>query len=153
MKKAKPRLRKPTATAGSTGTFLVAMTLANEVAEFMAADEEHRRDLAATALAVGEWLAEVKRPGRWDTLEVAKVLEMMGPGPPTERDRFLLTLVGLLGYAAIDGQLAEAAAARCLREIASLTDDPIITRFATETADKMLTPESADPVGGPAALS
>jgi hypothetical protein len=123
-------------------TTLVAMTLAQDVAEFMEADEEHRNDLVCTALAAGEWLSEVKRPGRWDTLEVAAVLRLLPPGPPRERDRFLLTLVGLLGFAAFDGRLPSPPAVRCLEEIESLTDDPIIKELASRTAAGLANPQA-----------
>jgi hypothetical protein len=109
------------------------MNLAREMAETVGAVGEDREDIIWTALAAGQWLAEVNRPGRWDTLEVGPLLELV-PDEPRERGRFLLTLAGLLGYAGLEGHIPEPEARRCLEELQELTDDPIIKNFARQTA-------------------
>jgi hypothetical protein len=103
------------------------------MADAVGAKGEDRQDIIGTALAVGQWLAEVKRPGRWDTLQVGPVLDLV-PGDARERGRFLLTLSGLLGYAGLAGLVAEDEARRCLEEVYALADDAIVANFARTTA-------------------
>jgi hypothetical protein len=155
MKKKLPRRRElraarsaPLVTAEPPFTPLVAMTLATDAADFMEADEEHHNDLVGTALAVGEWLADVGRPGRWDTLEVAALIDLL-PDSNGARDRFLFTLIGLLGFAALDERLPEPSVERSLREVACLTDDPIIANTALDTIRRLKTPgfEQRQPAG------
>lgn len=113
---------------------IVAMTLAHEMADAVDADPEHRDGLVATALAVGEWLAETGHPGRWDLVDAHAVLAMLAIPDPVEVDGFLLTLAGLLGYAAFQEQLAPADARRALLQIADLTGNPAVKNFAAQTA-------------------
>jgi hypothetical protein len=61
--------------------------------------------------------------------------------------------VGLLGFAALDGRLDEEPAARSMREIATLTEDPNIQAFATQTAVRLLVPEGLVPTGDPHSVS
>jgi hypothetical protein len=112
---------------------IVAMSLARDMADTVGAVGQDRTDILCTALAVGQWLAEVDRPGRWDTLEVAEVLELV-PDEPLDRGRFLLTLAGLIGYAGLAGHLPLPDARRCLDQVHGLADDPIIKNYARQAA-------------------
>jgi hypothetical protein len=119
------------------GRRLVAMTLAQEMAATLEAGEEEREELVAVAMAVGQWLAEEGRPGRWDTLVVAELLRAMALPTRQETDGFLLSLAGLLGHAALQGDLDEAAARRILREIEGLADSRPVAAFAVQMAGQL----------------
>jgi hypothetical protein len=133
--------------AARAGRRLVAMTLAEEMAAAVGAGEEGREELVGVALAVGQWLAEEGRPGRWDTLVPAALLRALGLPPGHDANGFLLSLAGLVGHAAVQGDLEEAAAGRILREIAGLADSPPVTAFAAQLAGQLL--EAAPPASGP----
>ena len=106
------------------GRRLVAMTLAREMAEAVGAGEEEGEELVGVALAVGQWLAEEGRPGRWDTIAPAEVLRVIALPAGNETSGFLLSLAGLVGHAALQGDVEQAAACRILLEIAGLADSP-----------------------------
>jgi len=109
---------------------IVAMTLAKELAEAVKAGPEECQELVDAALCVGQWLADQGLPGRWDRLRPAEVLRCLDFLPPRERERFLFSLVGLLGHAAFNGQLQPSAAKRSIDEVATLTQEDVIRTFA-----------------------
>jgi hypothetical protein len=113
---------------------IVALSLAHEMAAAVGAKGDDLQDLVFAALTTGEWLAEVGRPGCWETLEVEKVLRLLPADDAFERGNFLLALTGLLGYAGIEGHLAPAHACKSLEQIEALTDDAIIRNFARQAA-------------------
>src|SRR5262245_5549282 len=113
-----------------TGRRLVAMTLAREMAAAVGAGEEQRDELVGVALAVGQWLAEEGRPGRWDTIDAGEVLRAMALPSRTENNGFLLTLAGLVGHAALQGDIPEPAARRTLLQIQGLADSQPVVAFA-----------------------
>lgn len=115
----------------------MALTLAHEMADAVDADDQDRAELSSVALAVGQWLADQGRPGRWDTVDPAAVLEAMGLPDEVQRGQFLLGLVGLLGYAGISGHLPPGAAHARVSQIASLANDAIVRRFARHTASQL----------------
>jgi hypothetical protein len=88
------------------------MTLAREMAAAVEAGDEEREELEGVALAVGQWLAEEGRPGRWDTLVPAEVLRAMGLPSRRENDGFLHSLPGWWGTPPWQGDIDEAAARR-----------------------------------------
>lgn len=109
---------------------IVALSLAHQMAEAVGAVGGDREDLVLAALRVGEWLAQVGRPGRWDTLEVAHVVNTLPLDARVERGRFLLSLAGLIGFAGLEGHVAPVHARRCLAEIEFLADDHVVADFA-----------------------
>jgi hypothetical protein len=116
---------------------IVAMTLADELAQAVAADAEQRRALVDAALCVGQWLADQGLPGRWDRVRPAQVLRCLDFLSPAERERFLLSLVGLLGHAGLRGQIPPAAAKRAIDEAAALTEVET-TRFCAQATAAQL---------------
>jgi len=116
------------------------MTLAREMAAAVEAGDEEREELEGVALAVGQWLAEEGRPGRWDTLVPAEVLRAMGLPPGDQVNGFLLSLAGLVGHAALQGDLDEGAGRRILLEIQGLADSPPVAAFAGRIAGQLLGP-------------
>jgi hypothetical protein len=120
-----------------TGRRLVAMTLAREMAAAVEAGEEQREELVGVALAVGQWLAEEGRPGRWDTIDAGEVLRVMALPSRHENDGFLLTLAGLVGHAALQGHIPEPAARRTLLQIQGLADSQPVVAFAAHVAGQM----------------
>jgi hypothetical protein len=122
------------------GQRLVAMSLARDMAAAVGAGEDEREELVGVALAVGQWLAEEGRPGRWDTIVPAEVLRTMGLPSRREDDGFLLSLAGLVGHAALQGDIDEAAARRILLEIQTLADSPPVAAFAGRIAGQMVGP-------------
>ncbi|HXU84094.1 MAG TPA: hypothetical protein VN914_22020 [Polyangia bacterium] len=116
---------------------LVAMTLAKEMAAAVGAGEEERDELIGVALAVGQWLAEEGRPGRWDTVAPAEVLRAMALPAGNEASGFLLSLAGLLGHAALQGDVEAVAARRILREIAGLAESPPVAAFAAQLVGQL----------------
>jgi len=109
---------------------IVAMSLAKELADAVKADSQERQELVDAALSVGQWLADQGLPGRWDRLKPAEVLRALDFLPAHERERFLFSLVGLLGHAAFHGQLQPSAAKRSIDEVAALTQEDVIRTFA-----------------------
>ena len=84
---------------------IVAVSLAEELADAVKADREERQELVDAALCVGQWLADRGLSGRWDRIEPADVLRSLDFLPAPERERFLFSLVSLLGHAAFGGKL------------------------------------------------
>ena len=109
---------------------IVAMTLAKEFADAVKAEPGERQELVDAALSVGQWLADRGLSGRWDRVKPAEVLRALDFLPAPERERFLFSLVGLLGHAAFNGQLQPSAAKRSIDEVATLTQEDIIRTFA-----------------------
>jgi hypothetical protein len=116
---------------------IVAMTLADELADAVAADDEQRRDLVDAALSVGQWLADQGLPGRWDCVRPAEVLRCLDFLPPPERERFLFSLVGLLGHAGLCQQIPPASAQRAIDEAAALTLVDGTRAFALATSAQL----------------
>ncbi|HEX7506252.1 MAG TPA: hypothetical protein VF550_05730 [Polyangia bacterium] len=109
---------------------IVAMTLAKEFADAVKAEPGERQELVDAALSVGQWLADRGLSGRWDRVKPAEVLRALDFLPAPERERFLFSLVGLLGHAAFNGQLQPSAAKRSIDEVAALTQKDVIRTFA-----------------------
>jgi hypothetical protein len=109
---------------------IVAMTLAKELADAVKAEPEECQELVDAALCVGQWLADQGLPGRWDRVRPAEVLRCLDFLPRHERERFLFSLVGLLGHAAFNGLLQPSAAKRSIDEVATLTQEDVIRTFA-----------------------
>jgi hypothetical protein len=109
---------------------IVAMTLAKEFADAVKAEPGERQELVDAALSVGQWLADRGLPGRWDRVKPAEVLRALDFPPAHERERFLFSLVGLLGHAAFNGHLQPSAAKRSIDEVAALTQEDVIRTFA-----------------------
>jgi hypothetical protein len=116
------------------------MCLAEEMAEAVEADAPHREALMMAALGVGEWLAAQGRPGRWDTVDAEGVLRMMALPDENEETGFLLTLAGLLGYAALQGRLPSAPVRRTLGQIERLSQNSAVAVFAAQTAAQLVSP-------------
>jgi hypothetical protein len=141
-KRGQPNRNRPRRMAGSSSepvrierpNRIVALSLAHEMAAAVGAKGDDLQDLVFAALTTGEWLAEVGRPGCWETLEVDQVLRLLPADNPFERGNFLLALTGLLGYAGIEGHLAPAHACKSLEQIAKLAEDAIIQNFARQAA-------------------
>jgi hypothetical protein len=109
---------------------IVAMTLAKELADAVKAEPTECQELVDAALCVGQWLADQGLPGRWDRVRPAEVLRCLDFLPRHERERFLFSLIGLLGHAAFNGLLQPSAAKRSIDEVATLTQEDIIRTFA-----------------------
>jgi hypothetical protein len=109
---------------------IVAMTLAKDLADAVKAGPAECQELVDAALCVGQWLADQGLPGRWDRLRPAEVLRGLDFLPAHQRERFLFSLVGLLGHAAFNGQLQPSAAKRSIDEVAVLTQEDVIRTFA-----------------------
>jgi hypothetical protein len=118
----------------SSGTYIVALTLAHEMAAAVGAEGEDFEDLVAAALTAGEWLAMVGRPGCWDTLQVQPLLRLLPVDTPFERGKFLLSLAGLLGYAGLEGHLSLDEACKPLAEIEAIAEDTLIRNYARTAA-------------------
>jgi len=116
---------------------LVAMTLANDLAAAVKADPEERQELIDAALCVGQWLADQGVPGRWDKIKPADVLRCLDFLPPREREKFLFSLVALVGHAALFGQIAGREARRTLEEVVGLTQEDAIREFARKTSEQI----------------
>jgi hypothetical protein len=116
---------------------IVAVSLAEELADAVKADLEERQELVDAALCVGQWLADRGLSGRWDRIEPAEVLRSLDFLPAPERERFLFSLVSLLGHAAFGGKLDLAVAKASIDKVAALTHEEVIRVFA-ETASAHL---------------
>jgi hypothetical protein len=119
------------------GRRLVAINVAHEMAAAVGAGEAERDELVGVALAVGQWLAEAGRPGRWDTVEPAELLEAMAFPAGNQANGFLLTLAGLVGHAALRGDLEVQPTRRILREIEGLAGSPPVAAFAAQIAGQL----------------
>jgi len=116
---------------------IVAVSLAEELADAVKAGLEERQELVDAALCVGQWLADRGLSGRWDRIEPAEVLRSIDFLPVPERERFLFSLVSLLGHAAFGGKLDLAVAKASIDKVAALTHEEVIRVFA-ETASAHL---------------
>jgi hypothetical protein len=116
---------------------LVALALAEEVASALATDDTGREEFVQAALAVGQWLADEGRPGRWDTVDAAAVLRALAFSHHAEADGFLLALAGLIGYAGLNGHLRASIARRNLEQIAGLAQDQAVAGFAAAGARQL----------------
>jgi hypothetical protein len=125
------RTHQPQPAVADAGvTRIVAMSLAEEFADAVKAAPEERQELVDAALSVGQWLADRGLSGRWDRVKPAEVLRCLDFLPLSERERFLFSLIGLLGHAAFNGLLAPGAAQRTIDEVATLTKQDVIRTFA-----------------------
>jgi hypothetical protein len=116
---------------------IVAVALAEELADAVKAEIDERQELVDAALCVGQWLADRGLSGRWDRVEPAEVLRSIDFLPTPERERFLFSLVSLLGHAAFGGKLELAAAKASIDKVARLTHEEVVRVFA-ETASAHL---------------
>jgi hypothetical protein len=118
-------------------TRIVAVSLAEELADAVKAGPEERQELVDAALCVGQRLADRGLPGRWDRVEPVEVLRCLDFLPAPERERFLFSLVSLLGHAAFGGKLEPATAKASIDKVAALTHEEVVRVFA-ETASAQL---------------
>jgi len=121
----------------SSAPRIVAMSLAEELAAAVQADAQEHQDLVDAALSVGQWLADQGLPGRWDRIRPAAVLRCLDFLPPPDRERFLFSLVGLVGHAALLAKIPAAAAVRTLDETAALATVEAVRVFARTTAARL----------------
>jgi hypothetical protein len=128
---------------------IVAMSLAEELSAAVKADAREHQDLVDAALAVGQWLADQGLPGRWDRVHPAAVLRCLDFLPLPERERFLFSLVGLLGHAGLLARIPPLDAKRAIDEAAALTGEEAIRAFARTTAAQLA--RLADPPRHPVA--
>jgi hypothetical protein len=119
------------------GQRIVAMTLAEELADAVSANPDERQQLVDAALSIGQWLADQGCPGRWDMVRPAKILRCLDFLPRFEQERFLFSFVGLLGHGALSGQIPHRSAKRSLEEISSLAQDEPVRTFARTTAAQL----------------
>jgi hypothetical protein len=113
------------------------MNLAQELATAVKADAQEYQDLVDAALSVGQWLADRGLPGRWDRIRPAEVLGCLDFLSPPERERFLFSLAGLVGHAALLARIPAAAAVRTLDETAALAKVEVVRVFARTTAARV----------------
>jgi hypothetical protein len=128
--------RKP-ARAAASPPRIVAMTLADELCAAVAADDRQRQDIADAALCVGQWLADEGIPGRWDRVRPAEVMRGLDFLSPPERERFLFSLIGLLGQAGLREHIPPVSARRAIEEAAGLSQADAIRAFAYATAAQL----------------
>lgn len=117
-----------------------ALRLAHEFAAETEADADEREEIVLAALAAGNWLASEGRPGRWDTLDVGAMLPTLDLQDDREQQGLLLTLAGLIGFAALRGHMPVKTACRCLYQIDDLADDGVdatVGIFARRTAKEL----------------
>jgi hypothetical protein len=132
--------------AAATYPRIVAMTLAEELAAAVEADAQEHHDLVDAALCVGQWLADRGLPGRWDRIRPAEVLGCLDFLSPPERERFLFSLAGLVGHAALQAQIPAAAAMRTLDETAVLATAEVVRVFARTTSARLAALTAAIPL-------
>lgn len=116
---------------------IVAMSLAQELSAAVKADAQEQQELVDAALCVGQWLADQGLPGRWDRVRPAEVLRCLDFLSPPERERFLFSLVGLLGHAALLARIPAAAAKQSIDEAATLTRQEAVRVFARTTSAQL----------------
>jgi hypothetical protein len=116
---------------------IVAMSLAEELSAAVKADPQEHQELVDAALCVGQWLADHGQPGRWDRVRPAEVLECLDFLSPPARERFLFSLVGLVGHAALTARIPADAAVRTLDETALLAKVEAVRVFARTTAARL----------------
>jgi hypothetical protein len=121
----------------SSGPRIVAMALAKQLSAAVKADPQEHQDLVDAALSVGQWLADQGLPGRWDRVKPAEVLRCLDFLPPLKRERFLFSLAGLIGHAALTRQIPAAAALQALNETAALAEEDVVRVFARTTATQL----------------
>ena len=119
---------------------IVAMTLADELAGAVGADEAQRQALVDAALSVGQWLADQGYPGRWDKVRPAAILRCLDFLPNDQRERFLFSFIGLLGHGALTGQIPHPPAKQSIDEISTLTGEETVRAFARTTAAQLQPP-------------
>jgi hypothetical protein len=113
------------------------MSLAEELSAAVKADAREHQDLVDAALAVGQWLADQGLPGRWDRVRPACVLRCLDFLPRPEQERFLFSLVGLLGHAGLRARIPALSAKRAIDEAAALTGEEAIRAFARATSAQL----------------
>ncbi len=132
-----PPRRPPIETVEPQPCFVVAHTLAVELAGAVGADPRHRGELVGVALVIGEWLAAQGWPGRWDRVVPAKVLRALGPISEEERTSFLLSLVALVGYAGLNRDIPARSAAAILDQAKRATQSELLTLFVRSTQHQL----------------
>jgi hypothetical protein len=113
------------------------MSLAEELSSAVRADPSEHQCLVDAALCVGQWLADQGLAGRWDRIRTAEVLRCLDFMSSAERERFLFSLVGLVGHAALLARIPAGAAIRTLEEVAVLAEAQIIRVFARTTSARL----------------
>jgi hypothetical protein len=132
------RASSPSPTADDHGVpRVVAMSLAADLAAAVRAGPREHQDLVDAALYVGQWLADQGLPGRWDRVRPAAVLRGLDFLPRPERERFLFSLVGLLGHGALTGRIPPAAAQQSIDEAAAQSTEEPVRAFARATSAQL----------------
>ena len=113
---------------------VVAMSLAADLSAAVKAGPREHQDLVDAALYVGQWLADRGLPGRWDRVRPTEVLRCLDFLPLPERERFLFSLVGLLGHGALMARIPLAAARQSIDEAGALSGEEATRAFARATS-------------------
>lgn len=103
-------------------------------------DPERRQDITDAAICAGTWLADEGRPGRWDTLDIASVVERSSPPSDFHRDGLLLNLTALLGFAGMNGLIPGEKVLAYLQDILKLTSRPVIRDFVARARAEFTRP-------------
>ena len=117
--------------------FLVAATVAAEAAVTLGSTPEERVQLLDAAFCVGQWLADEGHPGRWDMVKPDSVLAGLVFLPEDEQEQFLLSLIGLLGTAAYNGNIPFRAARSQMKTITRIAKNDVTRALARSTAEGM----------------
>jgi len=113
------------------------MSLASDLSAAVKAGPREHQELVDAALCVGQWLADQGLPGRWDRVRPVEVLRGLDFLSRSERERFLFSLVGLLGHAALMARIPPAAAKQSIDEAAALSGDETVQAFARATSAQL----------------
>lgn len=113
------------------------MSLAADLSAAIKAGAREHQELVDAALCVGQWLADQGMPGRWDRVRPREVLRGLDFLSRPERERFLFSLVGLLGHGALLGHIPPAAAKQSIDEAASASGEEAVRVFARATSAQL----------------
>jgi hypothetical protein len=128
----KPPARRPRRRARKAPPVIAALQMAEDMAREAHVCPQERESLRLAAVSVERWLAAQGHPGRWDNLDVGGLLEMMKFPDAHQTAGFLLSLGGLVGHAAFNGELDMASAHRVVSDVRQLTSHPAVTSFAAQ---------------------